>query len=174
MLVEGVLIHANDVQHVRIAEIRTATQGLLKAALGSCVGLGIINTKTGVCGMAHCLLPIAPANEECTVGRYADQALKNLLREVLPRVRDKGHLRAYLAGGARVMPEIGGGDKRWHVGELNLSAARSAFKEHGLNHTELEIGGTEGCTLVINCNTFEVTSSRIRRVLIKKGVRNAI
>ncbi len=148
------------IQHVRIGEIRVATEGVLRASLGSCVAIGLVNKKTGVCGLAHCLLPTAPYGDESRDARYADRAVLNLLEAVQTVARERRFLRAFLVGGARVLPDEGS-IPRLCVGELNIVAARSALEAQNLEYLELETGGFEACSVVFDCTTFEVEANRI-------------
>ena len=84
---------ASDVsldQLVRIGEARHATQGVLRATLGSCVGIGLIWRNQRRCVLAHCLLPNAPMPGQGPVydddrdprycARYVDRTLPVLFR----------------------------------------------------------------------------------------------
>jgi chemotaxis protein CheD len=52
----------------------------LQALLGSCVGIGLIWKKGGVCALAHCLLPECPQMADEFGARYVNQAVPSLLR----------------------------------------------------------------------------------------------
>jgi chemotaxis protein CheD len=145
--------------HVRIGELRTGTSGILKATLGSCVAIALIDQRTGVCGLAHCFLPFAPEGCAGTDARYADRAAANLLRQVAPDPAEKRKLRAFLAGGGRLLSQEA--SSRLQVGQLNVRAARAGLAELGIRFTEIEIGGEAGCNAILDCDTFTFTCEKI-------------
>lgn len=159
-MLESVQESPVTIQHVLIAEIRIASSGFLKATLGSCVAMALIDKKRGICGLAHCLLPYATQGSKPTNARYADHALRNLLREGGWEGQLKRGLTGFLAGGARMIPEKGG--NRLSIGDMNIAAAQASFEEQGIRCKILEVGGTEGYTVVLDCDTQTVTSSKIR------------
>jgi chemotaxis protein CheD len=153
----------STVQHVRIAEIKIASQGFLKATLGSCVAIAMINRKTKVCGLAHCLLPSAPGEVADDDARFVDRAIANLMRAVGVQECQRRQVVAYLGGGARMLS-----DKdlsRTSVGEMNIAAARTALDAHHIRFKVLEVGGTQAHTMMVDCESMTVTSSRIDQVI---------
>lgn len=151
-------------QHVQIGQIGVSEDGVLKATLGSCVGIALVCRKPRRYGLAHCLLPEAAAGEECGNARYASHAVRNLLaamgledQEAHPR----RFVRAYLAGGARVIGEAPVGGRR-HIGELNLEAARRALAAESIHYDELDTGGELGCNIELDCTAHAVKSWRLK------------
>ena len=147
------------ITHVRIGELRIATYGILKATLGSCVAIALIDPSEGVCGLAHCFLPAAPEGCTGTDARYADRAAANLLKQVASDPAEKRKLRAFIAGGGRLLNQEA--SSRLQVGQLNVQAARSGLAQLGIRFTECEIGGEDGCNAILNCDTFTFTCERI-------------
>jgi chemotaxis protein CheD len=150
---------ADNILHVKIAEIKTASEGYLKATLGSCVGIASIDYNSGLCGLAHCLLPCAPPEAQSRDARFVDRALPNLLRAIGVETRGKADLGAFLGGGARMMPETH--IRQTTVGGMNIEAATATFKAHRIPFTVLEVGGTQACTMLVDCKSMTVTSGRI-------------
>jgi len=155
-------IGSEAIRHVLIGEIRIASSGLLKATLGSCVAMALIDKKRSVCGLAHCLLPYTPVGKQPVDARFADRALKNLLRAGGWEEQRLRGVNGFLAGGARMIPE--NGVSRLTVGEMNVSAAQATFDEHRIRYTVLEVGGTEGYTVILDCDAQTVTCSKLRRM----------
>ena len=144
---------------MRIAEIKVSSEGFLKATLGSCVAIAMVNRKTGICGLAHCLLPSAPAEAAPDDARFVDRAIANLMRAVGFEESCKREIRAYLGGGARMIA-----DKdlsRASVGEMNVAAAKTTLDAHRIRFKVLEVGGNQACTVVVDCELLTVTGSRI-------------
>jgi chemotaxis protein CheD len=158
---------AKPLRHVRIGEIRVASSGILKITLGSCVAIALINKRAGICGLAHCFIPIAPEGCQSTDARYTDRAALNLLRRVGPDPTPRSHLRAFLAGGNKMR-----GNKpnsRMQVGKLNIDIARASLKELRIRFTELELGGTEGTSAILDCDTCTFTCGKINRQSIDRN-----
>lgn len=66
-------------RYVGIGEVVIGrTNAVLKATLGSCVGIAFFWNKGGVCGLAHCLLPESPKSVLSIGVRYVDQAVPSL------------------------------------------------------------------------------------------------
>ena len=159
ILTEDTAHDAGQILHVRIGELRTATSGILKATLGSCVAIALINQREGICGLCHCFLPFAPEGYSISNARYADRAAANLAQCVAPNPATRKRLRAFIAGGGRLLTQEG--SNILQVGSLNVDAARKSLKQLGIPFTELEIGGEEGCNAILNCDNFTFTCEKI-------------
>ena len=89
---------------VRMGELAVAAKGgatLVSIGLGSCIGLALIDRAKGIAGLAHVMLPAAPADGAGeTPGKFADHAVPALLQELAPlgsrpgRLADGGQRRA--------------------------------------------------------------------------------
>jgi len=147
------------ITHVRIGEIRVASSGILKATLGSCVGIAFINRGTGLCGLAHCFLPLAPKGQTSANARYANLAAANLLRKVAPEPADRKDLRAFITGGGRLLTQQA--DSRLQVGEMNVQSVRESLHQLGIRFQELEIGTAEACNGILDCDHRTFVSEKI-------------
>jgi chemotaxis protein CheD len=152
------------ITHVRIGELRTAASGILKATLGSCVAIALMDRREGVCGLAHCFLPFAPEEYSGRDARYADRAAANLLQKVAPDAFVPRKLRAFIAGGGRLLSQEV--SSRLQVGTANVEAARAGLRELGIRFKEVEIGGVEGCNAILDCDRFTFTCEKISNMLI--------
>lgn len=151
------------VQHVRIAEIKVASQGYLKTTVGSCVAIVLIDHKTGICGLAHCLLPLAPPDQTVDDARFVDRAVANLMRAVGTEGGSKRGVSVYIGGGARMMNTMD--LPRASIGDLNIAAAKTALEAHDIRFTVLAEGGNQACTVLVNCELLEVTCTYVNRLL---------
>ena len=163
-LIEDMSHECEQVTHVRIGEIRTASAGILKVTLGSCVAIALINRPERICGLAHCFLPFAPEGYTGTSGRYADRAAENLLVRIAPNPAIRRSLRAFLAGGGRLLTQVQ--SSQLHVGNLNIDAARASLDRLRIRFSEVELGGEEGCNAVLDCNNFTFTCEKISTMLV--------
>lgn len=153
-------------QHVKIGQIHTGTHGLLlKAILGSCVGIGFLWKERGVYALAHCLLPEAPPNSPDQKGKFVSQAVVNLIRKIGAETeKEKKELRAIVAGGGQMMVD----EKIYasalgKVGEENLKAAKKYLALHKIRTIAFEPGGDQGSHISIDCTTGDFKISKIEK-----------
>jgi chemotaxis protein CheD len=136
-------------QEVGIGEIKIGSgQEQLRVMLGSCVGIGFIWRKGGRCGLAHCLLPEAPAVSPIPCGRYVDQAIPSLLRLMRLQPADYRDVEVVLAGGASMFDRT---LRRFQIGKLNIAAAQKHLSDAGLYPAFCDLGGHSGRFLTIDC-----------------------
>lgn len=106
---------------------------LLVTVLGSCVAACIRDTRTGVGGMNHFMLPDCdPANDEPygKAARYGVYAMELLINHLLKLGAGRAHLEAKVFGGGAVLPGL----TQARVGERN-----SAFVLDFLNTEQIAI-----------------------------------
>lgn len=149
---------------VHIGELKIAKNGeLLKAILGSCVGIGIIWKDRKLCGLAHCLLPENP-NPTFEIGaRYVDQAFRSLIAMMKIRQDDLGKVSVVIVGGGN-MTGPAAADKSELVGANNFKVALREAKKHGLNITFSDGGGEEGRKICIDSSNFSYRLEKIPRL----------
>ena len=138
-----------DIFYVGMGKIKTGKRGeVLRATLGSCIGIGLIWKNGGCCGLAHCLLPESPGPIIGIGARYVSQAVPSLLSLMGIKRADCPDVEVILAGGSRMFrsrPSIA------HVGELNTQAAHKYLALHGLTVAHLDLGGRRGRQMTIDC-----------------------
>jgi len=123
---------------------------LVTVGLGSCIGVAIIDQRTGACGLAHVFLPEPPASGAkpgAGAGMYATTAVPELVLRVCgaARVRSRATtgVVAVIAGGAKMF----GGRTGHDIGARNLAAVRAALLEYGIEVVSEETGGASGRTM---------------------------
>lgn len=126
---------------------------LLRATLGSCVGIGIYWRARNRCALAHCLLAIAPPASVGMTAKYVTHAIPGLLRMLKAAPEHYGELEAVVVGGASMMPN--GTDPTKGIGHQNGEAALKCLKSLGIRIVRLEIGGESGRQVSIECGTGE-------------------
>lgn len=153
-----------DIQ-VRMCEASVGRDDdVLRAILGSCVGIGLFWRERGICGLAHCLLPEAPPQREAShhAAKYVTDALPWLVRQMgLERVHYP-QIEAVLAGGAcmvqhRVVPKHG------LIGEQNIQAAQRVLSRAGIRVVHEDVGGECGRQLVIDCGQQHYAVRKVGR-----------
>ncbi len=154
-----ILSNENDI-HVKIGEIKVGRHGdILKATLGSCVGIAFIWREKNRFGLAHCLLPEAHEVSTILTGKFVSQAIPSLMILLKVQAEDIKEIEVYIAGGGNMMSQLARKNVD-HVGTLNLMAARKYLKEKGFKFKELDSGGDVGRQIVVDCASGEVIVHR--------------
>ncbi|QGZ63994.1 chemotaxis protein CheD [Paraburkholderia acidisoli] len=149
-----------DVQ-VRMCEIavsRGDEAKILRATLGSCVGIGLLWRSRGTYGLAHCLLPepTGPARgagaavpQAGNGAKYVIEALPKLLAMMHASDAPEGEIEAVLAGGANMMHHR----TTLHepIGELNVRMAKQLLADSRVKVVHVDVGGECGRQLTIDC-----------------------
>ena len=148
---------------MHIGEVKTARYGKrLKAILGSCVGVGLLWRASGICGLAHCLLPEAPERQYMVSGRFVDQAIPSLIALLRIREGDFKNVEAIVVGGGNMMANQFGSTHEL-VGSRNSEVALKLVKEKGFNLIYSEVGGECGRCITISSADFSYKVRSIPR-----------
>ena len=125
-------------------------------AIGTCVGVVVCDSKSGVGGMLHFVLADSSLCREKAKKRpamFADTGIPELLKEFEKNRGSLVHAKILLAGGASVL----GGSSSFDVGKKNIEAAKRIMKEEGLNVAVEDLGGVNNRTLYFNLESGDVT-----------------
>jgi chemotaxis protein CheD len=144
--------------HVRMGELALG-QGptILKATLGSCVGIALVWRARDRSALAHCLLPYAPDSNMPSGARYVDQAIKSLLRLLEARPEHHAHIEAHLAGGANMSRRAGSDSRTPMVGQINVDAVLHLLHAQGIAVHSKDLGGTCARQMRLDCATAVVS-----------------
>lgn len=150
---------------VHIGEVKVARHGeLLKAILGSCVGIGIIWEDRKICGLAHCLLPSSPTPTFEIGGRFVDQAFRSLIALMKLRETDLSRVSVVIVGGGN-MTSPGAVDSSVLVGASNFKTALREAQRHQLRVVHSDGGGEEGRRIFVNSSDFSYRVEKIPRIV---------
>lgn len=156
-----------DIINVHIGEVKVAKNGeVLKAILGSCVGIGFIWREKKICGLAHCLLPEIPVQTFTISGRFVDQAIPSLMALMKIRPENFNQIEAVVAGGGN-MTNPTEGDTSSLVGSLNFKVAERELKKLGIRIVYSESGGEEGRKIFLHTDDFSYRIEKIPRIVGK-------
>ncbi len=141
---------------VRMGELAVSAdvgQVLASIGLGSCIGLALIDRRSGISGLAHIMLP-ADTGAASEPGKFAVTAVPALIEEVCAAGALRVRLEAVLVGGAQMLGTAG---SRLDVGSRNEAATREALVRAGLRVVAAETGGTRGRTVRVRVGAGEVS-----------------
>jgi len=142
---------------VRMGELATSASAddtLVSLALGSCIGVAMVDRRRGVAGLAHVMLPASPGHKAGDVGRFADTAVPALLDELLGLGALLPRLEVSLVGGAQMFAAK---DSSLAIGRRNEEGVRAALRALRLPVVAHCTGGKAGRTIRVTVGTGEVT-----------------
>ena len=148
------------VQAVGLGEIHAGSGSgkLVAYGLGSCVGVCLYDPVSKVGGLAHVMLPENTNNKTHAdmPGRYADDAITNLIEMLAGAGADRGKLEARISGGAQMLSAPGLSDK-FNIGARNATTVRAELQKNGLRLRGEDVGGQAGRTLTLDLDSGTVT-----------------
>lgn len=113
----------------------------IRTVLGTCVSVTCWHPRLHIGGMCHYMLPSRLHRKAWELdGRYADEAIEWLLREIK---RHGTHPREYqvkMFGGGNMFPNSNHA-KDSHIGVINIDAGRHLLELHSFKSSVEELGG---------------------------------
>lgn len=150
--------------YVHIGEIKIAKKGeILKAILGSCVGIGFIWKKKQMCGLAHCLLPVNPEKSFEISGRYVDQAIASMFAMMKIGEEDIAEIEVLFVGGGNMTNPLAADNSKL-VGGQNFLIAERELKKKGMKIVYREHSDCQGCRITIDSSTCKFQIEVIPRL----------
>ncbi|WP_109125888.1 chemotaxis protein CheD [Dyella sp. C11] len=151
-----------DIQ-VRMCEVKVGSgTDVLRAILGSCVGIGLLWRKRGLYAMAHCLLPEPPQAPAGEGAKYVTGAVPTLLSMMEVGRSQQDEVEAVIAGGA-CMVQHATPPRHGLIGEQNARMAQRLLAETKIKVVHVEVGGESGRVLVIDCAQHQFAVKTIGR-----------
>ncbi len=143
---------------VGIAEMAVAgsPETITTLGLGSCVGIVLYDRIHKIGGLAHVLLPTSPTGEAVNIAKYADTAVDELVRRMTASGANPRLLTAKIAGGAHMFGATEQSDVM-QVGKRNVEHSRIALEKNAIAVLAEDVGGTNGRTIVLDCETGSLT-----------------
>ncbi len=119
---------------------------LTSYGLGSCLAIALYDPEVGIGGLAHAMLPDGDAadNSDRKPGKYADTAIRALLRRMVEQGASYTDVEAKLAGGSDMFDFDNFGES---VGKRNVMAAKAELEKLGVPIVAEDVGGDHGRTV---------------------------
>lgn len=150
---------------VHIGEVKVAKNGeVLKAILGSCVGIGVIWKANKTCGLAHCLLPESPTRSYEIGARFVDQAVRSLVAMMKIQPSDSAEISVVIVGGGN-MTNPSASANATLVGAANFKNAMREIQKLSLHVLHSEGGGDVGRKVWIDAREFTYQVEEIPRIV---------
>lgn len=119
---------------------------LITYALGSCVGVCLLDSVTSIGGLSHIMLPDSTTgtNGATTPMRFADTALPMLIKQMESMGANRSRLKAKIAGGATMFATA---SDKFNIGERNVAAVKKFLMANRIpilaEDTGLDYGRTQ-------------------------------
>ncbi len=147
---EKVVVGISDMQIVRRPNV------LITYALGSCVGICLYDSITGISGMSHVLLPdSAMCPRDSNVMKFADTAIKELINRMHLHGASKHRLIAKIAGGAQLF-NYEASSNLMRIGDRNVESVKIHLKKYNVKIISEDVGLNYGRTVEFRSDDGQV------------------
>lgn len=139
---------------------------LMTIGLGSCIGIAMIDKKSGIGGLAHIMLPDSEKfNKIANEIKFANLAIPILIKEMIENGAKEKDLRAKIAGGASMF-NFADSKVNMDIGARNSIAVKDILKARKIPIDSEEIGGTKGRTI-----TFDTVTGELYVKTVGEGIK---
>jgi chemotaxis protein CheD len=143
---------------IRIGEIGFGIDNdCLRTFVGSCVAIVLHDPVSRTAALAHVQLPVSSDHSPLDLGRYANTAVPELVRQLRQRSRLAVSPVAHIAGGADMFPV----SQARSVGRLNTTAVKALLLSHRIPILTEHCGGNLARRLM-----FDIHAGSLRIELI--------
>ena len=129
---------------------------LVTHALGSCIGVCLFDSSTGLAGLLHYQLPTSALDPERARAKplmYADTGLAGMLRLMADEGAVGRRMSVRLVGGAEMLND----SKLFSIGRRNYTAIRKILWQIGMLIEKEDVGGNAPRTVYFNVADGGVT-----------------
>jgi chemotaxis protein CheD len=142
---------------------------LITYALGSCVGICLLDANTHVAGLSHIMLPtssLAPGDKN--VFKFADTAIPDLVKKMAQMGASPSRLKAKIAGGAQMFEIQGGmgGGSTWNIGQRNVQAVTETLRKMNIPILAQDVLANYGRTV-----SFDPATGAMTVRALNKGIK---
>lgn len=147
------MIDSLQVAKVGIADMKLVKHPYLirTSGLGSCVGVVIYDLDRKMAGLAHVMLPESSLAKttEFNPAKYADTAVKQLVKHLVSQGARLATLKAKMAGGAQMF-QFTAANELMRIGPRNVEAVKRELQELKIHLVSEDVGGNSGRTIEFN------------------------
>jgi chemotaxis protein CheD len=129
---------------------------LVAFGLGSCVGIGIYDPRSKLCGLLHAVLPERTDGTDPFNPKYVDSGLLGLIDEMVKAGASRNGMVFRMAGGANMLVTASL-SKTFDIGTRNVATARASFSTLNIKLSGEQVGGNSGRTVRLYVATGRMT-----------------
>ena len=149
-------------------EFYVSPNDVIATVLGSCISVCIKDTKTGIGGMNHFMLPGDVRSEDIFLSasaKYGMFAMEQLINDLLKRGGSQKHFQAKVFGGGHVLNfrKTDG-----NVPESNIDFVRAFLKMEQIEIVNEDVGGYSGRKILFFPDTGKVLLKRLKSTVDSK------
>ena len=149
-------------------EFYVSPNDVIATVLGSCISVCIKDTKTGMGGMNHFMLPGDVRSEDIFLSasaKYGMFAMEQLINDLLKRGGSQKHFQAKVFGGGHVLNfrKTDG-----NVPESNIDFVRAFLKMEQIEIVKEDVGGYTGRKVLFFPDTGKVLLKRLKSTVDSK------
>ncbi|MCL2579680.1 MAG: chemotaxis protein CheD [Oscillospiraceae bacterium] len=155
---------------VGISDLKLANppDTLITYALGSCVGICLLDPITRVGGLSHIMLPSSAAvTGDLNVMKFADTAIPDLIKKMERKGASRTRLKAKIAGGAQMFGagQTGGtaSNDMWQIGQRNVQAVTAILQKIGIPIIAKDVLSNYGRTVLFDPATGIMTVKSLNK-----------
>jgi len=149
--------------HLQPGEVFVTAEDMnVTTVLGSCVAVCLWDSRRGVGGMNHVMLPRFTSSQDPSTrfGNVATFVLLDLMKE---HGCLKSDLTISVFGGANSMIRGNQQNEAMQVGKNNIEVTKNVLKKLGLSISVEDTGGSIGRKLNFDCATGEIRAEFLRK-----------
>jgi len=127
--------------------IAKAPDGLTTLGLGSCVGICLWDTSSGLGGLAHIMLPDSTRiKNNSNIYKFADTAIDEMISRLVSKGASRARLKAKITGGAQMFA-FQSQTEAMRIGAANVEAVRAKLAAERIPIIAEDTGGSRGRTI---------------------------
>ena len=143
---------------VGISDLKLASppDTLITYALGSCVGICLLDPVTRIAGLSHIMLPTSQISpQDLNIYKFADTAIPHLVRQMEMKGALRSRIKAKIAGGAQMFDTPAGAakDSIWQIGQRNVMAVTDMLRKLGIPIVAQDVLKNHGRTISFDPST---------------------
>jgi chemotaxis protein CheD len=129
-----------------IGEYKIGKKTLLEVTgIGSCIGVVLYDASTGICGIAHVLLPGASQSGDT---KYAETAIEKMLENMIKQGARRSKIVSKFAGGAQVFKHMNLDILK--IGNKNIISVEETLIKKNIPILKKDVGGEVGRNVIFN------------------------
>ncbi len=129
---------------------------IITYALGSCIGICLLDPIVKICALIHIMLPINMEPQRTSTFKYADTAIPQTLKEMEQKGASRLRITAKIAGGASMFatdPK----NPMSNIGKRNIDSVLMCLKRDRIKILAQDVGGEKARTMSVDVATGTCT-----------------